>query len=597
MRVCGMSNSHILQFLKYYIEFPEAPRYAVLVKGPWGVGKTSAIKTMIDDFRSPDRSIVYVSLNGLASEASLDAALVRATYWYIDNKAAKLTGRIAQAAMKFAKVEIKLDDLVNRTDAEVIVFDDLERVNMDIKSVLGYINEFVEHENRKVIILAAEDEISKELPYAKIKEKVIGRSFDFESQTADIFPHLAERMISREAKEFVISKTGVILRLCEQASISNLRIIQQSLWDFERIYDQIDNIKRKNDAAIILVMQLIFALSFELRSDRINEEELLQRSSLFARSVSRVLGKDKAKTKLDLAQDRYKDIDLCDPILSDNTLYDILHRGYADPVAINQDLDQSKFFITLADEPPWRTVWYAYERTQAELDNALPKVNASFEQREFVKMGEAMHVFGLRLFHSRIGVNQKSSTETLAECITYIDDLYTSKKIEPAPLESSLSLISMQGYGGLGFQEGDSAEMRQLFEYFAQRRRAARVDTYADVAKELMDVMAQDVDDFNKLVSFDNGIGGKYISLPVLSLIDAKAFVKQMFSLHPKSQRSIMTSLYVRYDGDRLNRDLSAEKPWIVKVKAEMLQQAEELHPIHRARVANDIAIHIDRYL
>lgn len=45
----------------------------------------------------------------------------------------------------------------------VLCFDDLERVNMSIDEVLGYINNFVEHDGIKVIIIGNEDEIADKL--------------------------------------------------------------------------------------------------------------------------------------------------------------------------------------------------------------------------------------------------------------------------------------------------------------------------------------------------------------------------------------------------------------------------------------------------
>jgi hypothetical protein len=74
---------------------------------------------------------------------------------------------------------------------QLIIFDDLERCSISIPDTLGYINQFVEHKDCKVIILANEDELLKfgaktindvdpeKVPevraYRNIKEKLIGK--------------------------------------------------------------------------------------------------------------------------------------------------------------------------------------------------------------------------------------------------------------------------------------------------------------------------------------------------------------------------------------------------------------------------------------
>lgn len=42
-----------------------------------------------------------------------------------------------------------------------IIFDDLERCSIVIPNILGYINQFVENNGLKVIVIANEDEIIK----------------------------------------------------------------------------------------------------------------------------------------------------------------------------------------------------------------------------------------------------------------------------------------------------------------------------------------------------------------------------------------------------------------------------------------------------
>ena len=61
-------NQHIYEFLNYYTDFAEPPKYAVLIDGPWGVGKTHLVNRFLNlKFGGRSEDFVYISLFGLNS--------------------------------------------------------------------------------------------------------------------------------------------------------------------------------------------------------------------------------------------------------------------------------------------------------------------------------------------------------------------------------------------------------------------------------------------------------------------------------------------------------------------------------------------------
>jgi hypothetical protein len=89
--------------------------------------------------------------------------LLQAIFPTATGKVATVAQRVAKSALKYFNVDasgFNLKDFLNKFDAKVYVFDDLERFEGAINKVLGYINQFVEHGGAKVILIANEQEIS-----------------------------------------------------------------------------------------------------------------------------------------------------------------------------------------------------------------------------------------------------------------------------------------------------------------------------------------------------------------------------------------------------------------------------------------------------
>ena len=200
---------------------------------------------------------------------------------------------------------------------------------------------------------------------------------------------------------------------------------------------------------MITLLRLLFALSFELKAGRLTADDLKNRkSSLLGFVVRSERGQGDA-SRLETAQQRYPEADLAGTTVSNDTLLDLLVKGIVDEEKIRSELDASSFFVTVADEPAWRTVWYAYQRTEDQFNTALHEMEQAFTAREFVVTGEILHVLGLRLWLSEIAVLMKTRAEVVEEGKCYINDLYSDGRIVPvSPHDRDVDLM-FNGYAGL----------------------------------------------------------------------------------------------------------------------------------------------------
>jgi hypothetical protein len=583
------SNKHVWEYLNYYLGLGHAPCFAVLLSGPWGVGKTYLLKKFLKErFGNDAAKYVYVSLYGLSSIDEIDDALFQAAFPAFTGTTAKVAGRIAKAGLKFLKVDPgdwNIKDFLNKFEAKVYVFDDLERCEAPINKVLGYINQFVEHGDAKVIVLANEKEIGSDEDYTRRREKLIGKTLQVTSVFDEAFKHFISNIDHKATREFFESSASDIATIYVASDLNNLRILQQTMWDFERFFAALLPEHQADKEAMATLLRLLFVLSFEFKAARVTEQDVLKGRGMSARLIAS-FDKDKPKTPIAVAGERYPIVDIDDGVLSNEFLVDYLVRGIVNADAIRAELKASRFFITVADEEPWRTVWNWFERSDAEFDAALVKMEEAFQKRAFTKDGEILHVLGLRLFLSDQGILKLSRADVVARGKQYIDDVYAAKTIQ---ILSSGEEVRFQGWGGLGIFEHETADYKELFEYLISTIRRSVQDRYPDIAKNLLSDMTSDEDSFYRKVSLSHADASGYIRAPVLAKLPVDDFVDTFFGLHPSAQRVVMVALKGRYEYGRLGQDLKEEKPWIMAVHEAFLKRLPGLSAIAQYRLTKQL--------
>lgn len=171
--------------------------YAFMIDGSWGVGKTFFVKEKlilaIDECEEKKRSenseykkkrILYVSLYGIKDTDEISrllylellrinsTQLTKEKMSDSDNQEkSRISSWIGTGAKILADVVkdskgIDLEKMLGRISTgfslenNIFIFDDLERTSCNINDVLGYINNFIEHDGIKVILIANEEEIN-----------------------------------------------------------------------------------------------------------------------------------------------------------------------------------------------------------------------------------------------------------------------------------------------------------------------------------------------------------------------------------------------------------------------------------------------------
>lgn len=292
-------NKLIFDFLAEYAALP-SPQYAVLLRGKWGCGKTYFVKHWLAEFEESSKlpanenSIelkpIYVSLFGMREISDIKSAIDRCVnpfFYSKTGKILKVAGRIASKIIFKTELDIDndgksetsfsgtLDSLSifeNDNKNEVkgikfIIFDDLERCQIPMKQLLGFINYFVEHCDCHVVVIGEEryldDKTHHEL--LEFKEKVVGREFEIHPDIkAAIKFFIYEPMM---VTDFLCKETEMIKLCFESTETHNLRLLRQSLLDFSSLISVLpSNLVENNHEYLRSLLSCFIAVYAEYRN-------------------------------------------------------------------------------------------------------------------------------------------------------------------------------------------------------------------------------------------------------------------------------------------------------------------------------------------
>lgn len=583
-------NHHIEDYLDFYLELPnDGPSYTVLLNGPWGIGKSFFVNEYLQKRKDKNSDFKYVSVSlyGLSSTSQIDDALFYEIYPKLNNKFVGAAGKLGRAVLKKFAIDpnIKLSELVD-AQADLYVFDDLERCQIQICEILGYINHLVEHERKKVIIIANEEKISTDEQYREIREKLIGKTFEIQSVYACVLRKFIDSIPDEGCRGFLLEVIADAAHVFETSQCNNLRLLQQSIWDFERLYCCLEERHKSSKEAMRDLLKLFLSLSLEVKSGRIEEKDLGGRqSALILEHYYR--GKEGYEpSNFAKACQRYKDINLSSTILSDETLTDLLVRGLLNTVRLSDELDASSYFVEVTKEPAWRTVWYMFERTESQFLSALESMEKEFFERGYTILGEILHVFGLRLWLSNFQAIQINRDQAVRECEKYIDDLYKSGNLAPWFDSENCFVDTFGAYAGLGIQENASPDYQKIRARLISMCKKVGVEQLPTKADQLLKDLQSDpatvADYLSGHAANDDLLTYRQ---PILAVIKPEFFVGTLLSIHPSDQRRIFAALQVRYQGNTLTGTLKDELPWVKELQSELMASSSKISYITKYRI------------
>lgn len=288
-----MTNNEITQYIEHYIE-KDKTKNAIMLSGDWGIGKSYYIQYELVPFLQTREiaQCVVISLYGMNNVAEISKSI------YLELRAKKLqsqneitaTGKMmAKTVWKGITSYFGIDLSCSEEDMQkiyesvnlsgkLIIMEDIERTQINILELLGYVNSLVEQDRIKVLLVVNEKELieyvsndngvlsekkttedsldvarsriraytEKTQKYFAVKEKTIGDTLqfegDFKSAVKSIILNYKDSLLSKFADESHVQDICQLLWIYKSNNLRSFIFACQKTVDiFEKLPESYDD--------------------------------------------------------------------------------------------------------------------------------------------------------------------------------------------------------------------------------------------------------------------------------------------------------------------------------------------------------------------
>lgn len=445
-------NQNVSNILDDYIAKTKT-KFAVLINGEWGCGKTFFIKSFTDQFEKKTNGSVnseitnvthdaapffcHISLFDITSKKEIDAAIMAKANPLLSNEKAKTLGRFgAWAIDKMPMAPSGIGAIFNNVGgvlAEfiktfpknlVIVLDDIERSKLHIQEILGYVSSLLEENKAKVILICNEKEIisndNKEI-YSKFKEKVVGITLTITPDPDTILEANIDAVSNGLLKQALLDNKTYILDIVSRFGFKNLRSLEVFIFEAELIVASLDDEVLKDNTTMQNFLQNLFILSYTTKNDEISPQEIPTCYIALFRSAARnvngtqttvedskeVIFYKKYNTYLNLSNDNCNTF--WNIFFSSGIISDKLNLYYKDNLATTHE-----------DIAAPLKLWGLHSLSSEDFEKYKKIMLNDIKNKVYTDVELVLHAFGLLLYMSKSMIYEQSKGDIIAMANEYI---------------------------------------------------------------------------------------------------------------------------------------------------------------------------------
>ena len=288
-----MTHTQLNEYIHHYLE-KDKTQSAIMLTGAWGSGKSYYIKkSLIPYLNTKDNECVSVSMYGIKELSEISKHILCELFLLKMNKkeqlaakpttGVKLVGKtILKGVASWKGIDISVDekDLSSVFESlnmkgKLIIFEDLERSHIDISEIMGYVNNLVEQDSVKVLLVTNEEEFLKfaeediisikESKYWVAKEKTVSDTIkfnaDFESALTEIVDSFNNVDLSTTFKTFSIEDINYLFIFAKSKNLRSFAFACQKTTD---LYETFTSVFSPEMLQCIFISNIMF--SFKLKN-------------------------------------------------------------------------------------------------------------------------------------------------------------------------------------------------------------------------------------------------------------------------------------------------------------------------------------------
>ena len=169
-----MTNLELSKYLKHYVEMDKT-KSAIMLTGEWGTGKSHYIKNELIPFlkEQGNHDCILISLYGLSCVNDISKSIylearinVLKPKTEIGNAGTLIATTIIKGVSSHLGIELGASDSAWQQlyqsinlSGKLIILEDIERTQINLMELMGYVNNLVEQDGVKVLLVANEEEI------------------------------------------------------------------------------------------------------------------------------------------------------------------------------------------------------------------------------------------------------------------------------------------------------------------------------------------------------------------------------------------------------------------------------------------------------
>lgn len=615
--------NELLSAINTYID-ASVTSYAILINGEWGCGKTYFIKNEVTKLiEKKEKKPLYISLYGISNLDDIQREL----FYKINTILGKNTvQKIAKLGLAVAgSLNISQDKLTSKDwifldkSKHVLIFDDLERAQMPIEQILGFINSIVEHEHVKTILIANEKEIIdyeirnnyvekvkasimalssegmldsstivkkleeiflKEKVYSRIKEKVIYLTFDFIPDIQSIVTAIIEQYKGKY-RTFLRKHIKRLMYFVEHSKSRNFRVLRNSLDTYASVFRHLDaKHKKHRDKYSLKLLLFTMATTFEIKQEHKSDDEIRIIENLFLTASNGAFSMDKELMDKSQAISAKYFPQGADEFIFSKTVFHFIKTGYFELSFFDDEINSKETPPKSAPET----------LSQALMSGEFYKyTNVQFDEQynlllNYIDAGKIQLYMYPSLFSHFYYLSEnnaiKNSVATIKEkFIRGIERAYNDPNYEPppkflAPITSSAS----------------SEELREIQDLTNKYIQDKEDETLALDFQKCLAALPESYDKFENIIIREQPVS------PVLHLVSGLDLFKGLLKLSNEELENVISMLNFRYEASNIGDFLYKEKLALNELSNELEKYLVKQEPSLSYSTLSRLQKQLDKY-